>query len=83
MIDQQPRVRFAATVLVFGEYRHESLGKRAFGKQPAQQVGDLESNEERVGREPRAERARHHRIADKTENARQQRHAAHRSERFQ
>ncbi len=40
---------FAFLVFVFGQDRHEGLGKRPFGKQPAQQVGNAERDVEGVG----------------------------------
>jgi hypothetical protein len=80
MVDQQPGFLVAALVLVFAEDRHEGLRESAFGEHPAQQVGQLEGDEEGVGRQAGAKGAGDDEIADETENARQQRHAADRGE---
>jgi hypothetical protein len=58
------------------EHRHEGLREGAFGKQAAQQVGQLEGDKEGVGEHAGPESARDHEVADKTEDARQQGHAA-------
>ena len=67
-------------VLVFGKDGHERLGKRAFGKQAAQQVGQAESNDKGVSGNPGAKSASDHKVADKAQDAGQQRHAAHRGQ---
>ncbi|KFB72842.1 MAG: hypothetical protein AW09_001940 [Candidatus Accumulibacter phosphatis] len=63
-------------VPVLAKDRNEGLRKSAFGKQSAQQVGELEGNKESVGQRPGTESAGDHEIADKTEYARQQGHTA-------
>ena len=83
MIDQLPGIILAAPVLVFGEYRHESLRKRALGKQPPQQIRDSEGDEESVSCDAGAERARNHRVAHESQDARHQGHAADGRERPQ
>ncbi len=83
LIDQGFGRGVAVAVLVFRQNRHEGLRKRAFGEQPPQQVGNLEGDEEGVGHHPRAECARDHRVADKPQDAREQGHAADRSEGFE
>ncbi|MNT13979.1 hypothetical protein D3C72_1489650 [compost metagenome] len=40
---------------IFGKNRYECLGKRPFGKNPPQQIGQFEGDEEGVGRHSRAE----------------------------
>jgi hypothetical protein len=66
----------AAPVPVFAENRHKGLRESAFGKQPAQQVGQLEGDKEGVGEHPGTKGAGNHEVADETENPRQQGHAA-------
>ena len=53
VIHEQPRLVLAAAVLVLGEDRDEGLREGALGEQPAQQVRDLEGDEERVGERAR------------------------------
>ncbi len=78
MFDQQQRFLVAAPVLVFAENGHEGLRKRAFGEHTAQQVGQLEGDEEGIRRQPGAEGAGDDEVANETENSREQRHAADR-----
>ena len=53
LIDQGMGGLMALAAFVFRQDRHEGLRERAFGKQPPQQVGDLEGDEERVGEHAR------------------------------
>ncbi|MNE69875.1 hypothetical protein D3C80_1656270 [compost metagenome] len=48
---------------VFRQDRNERLGEGTLGKQAAQKVGNLEGDEECVGRRPRTEIGGHHHIA--------------------
>jgi hypothetical protein len=80
VVDQQQGFAVAALVLVFAEDGHEGLREGALGEHPAQQVGELEGDEEGVGRHAGAEAAGDDEVADETENAREQRHAADRGE---
>ena len=80
VIDQAEGFHVAALVLVFAEDGHEGLREGALGEQPAQQVGQLEGDEEGVGRQSGAERAGDDEVAHEAEDAREQRHAADRGE---
>ena len=76
MVDQPVGFFLTAFVLVFGQNGHERLRKCAFGKHPAQQVGQAEGNEERVGFHAGSKGAGNHEVAHETEYSRQQGHAA-------
>ena len=65
----------ALPALVFSQDRHERLRKGAFGKQPAQQVGNAEGDVEGVGVGGSAEGPGKQDLADQTGDARQHRHA--------
>jgi len=54
---------------IFRKHRNERLSECALGKQPAQKVGNLERNEERVGRSPRTEVAGDDHIAYHAQHA--------------
>ena len=56
-----------------GQDRHESQRKGALGEQPPHEIGDLESQEERVSRAAGSEITGEYNIPDKTQNARQDR----------
>jgi len=75
MIDQAARGRFALLVLVFGQYGNESLGKGAFCKQSAQQVGDAEGDEKSVGVGRSAKCAGYQKLADQAGYPGHHRHA--------
>ena len=45
MIDQGFGGGIALLVFVFGQDRHKRLRKRAFGEQPAQQIGNTEGDD--------------------------------------
>ncbi|MNZ54368.1 hypothetical protein D3C78_722670 [compost metagenome] len=81
--DEHARRLLALLGLVFGKNRHEGLGERAFGEDPAQQVGQLESHEEGVGGHAGAEHARHDGVPDEAEHSRHHGHGADRSQRFE
>ena len=76
VIHQQLGLVMAAPALVFAEDRHEGLRERALGEQAAQQIGQLERDEEGVRRHARAEDPRDQHIADEGQDARNQRQAA-------
>ena len=59
---------FTLLGLVLGKNRHERLRERAFGENPAQQIGQFERDEERVGRDPGAENTRQDRVTYKTQH---------------
>ena len=48
---------------------NKGAGHRALGKQFAQQAGDAEGDEERIGRGRGAEQPRQHHVADEAQNA--------------
>ena len=77
VVDEGLEFRVAALGLVFGEHRHEGGGKGALGKQPAQEVGDLEGDEEGVGGGVGAEQPCQHQVAGETQDARDQGVGAH------
>ena len=83
MIEQNAGICITTPVLVFGQYRHESLRKSPLGKQAPQQVGNLESDKKRVGGDPGTKGACNNRVANETEDPRNQRHTAHRGKRLQ
>ncbi len=82
VVDQQLGLFMPAAVPVFAEDRHERLRERALGEQAAQQVGQPERDEERIGRHARAEHARDQHVAHEGEDARNQGQAADRGQRF-
>src|SRR5688572_4849212 len=57
-VDQLTHVLRGALVFVLADDRHEGLGKRAFGEQPAQEVGDLEGHQPGVHEGAGAKRGR-------------------------
>ena len=77
-VHQVPGLVLAVSRLVLGEDRHERLREGSFREQAPQQVRDPEGDEEGVGGQPSAEDRGDHRIADEAEDARDQRHPAHR-----
>ena len=58
------------------EQRHEGGGEGAFREQAAEQVGQLERHDERVGDRPRAQHRRQDDVAHEADDAAQQREAA-------
>ena len=62
--------------VVLGQDRHERLRERAFGEQPAQDVGQPERRLERVHLQPGAERGGLEAFADEAGDAGQERHPA-------
>jgi hypothetical protein len=66
------------TVLVANAHRHRHIGgiERAFGEQPAEQIGDLQRREIGIGQGAGAEQRRNARIAQETEQARRKRRGA-------
>ena len=80
--DKHPGGVFALLIFVLCEDRHERLGKGAFGKDAAQQVGQLERHKEGVGRHSGAKHPRHNGVACKTQHARKQGHRADGGQRF-
>ena len=67
----------AAMVLQLArEQRHEGRREGAFGEQAAEEVRQLESDEEGVGHRARAQHRRQHDVADEARDAAQQREAA-------
>ena len=72
------RLRVAAVRPILRDHGNERLRERAFGKEPAQQVRNLERDGERVHDEPGAEPSRERDIAREARDARQQRHARRR-----
>ena len=67
----------AAMVLQLArEQRHEGRREGAFGEQAAEEVRQLESDEEGIGHRARAQHRRQHDVADETHEAAQQREAA-------
>ncbi|MPM42526.1 hypothetical protein SDC9_89191 [bioreactor metagenome] len=69
MVDQRARVLLAPLVLVLPQYGDERLGECAFGEHAAEQVGQLEGNEKRVGCQSGAKCASDDEIANKAENS--------------
>ncbi len=67
-------VRQRALGAVLRQHRHEGLGEGPLGEQPAEEVGDLERDEERIRRRTGAEVAGDHHIAYHAQHARQQGH---------
>ena len=76
VIDQQLGFFMSAAVPVFAENRHECLGKRTLREQAAQQVGQLECNEEGIGRHARTEYSGDQHVAHEREDARNKGQAA-------
>ena len=56
-----------------GQHRHEGQRERALGEQAAHEVGNLEGQEERVGRGAGAEVAREHHVANESQHPRHDR----------
>jgi hypothetical protein len=83
VVDEQTGVGITTPVLVFGKDGHEGLGECPLREQAPQQIGDLEGNEKRIGGHASAESPRDDRVPHEAEDAGNQRHAAHRGERFQ
>ncbi|MNZ79646.1 hypothetical protein D3C78_982560 [compost metagenome] len=73
-VDQLLDLGQAALRAVLGEHRHEGLGEGALGEQAAHEVGNLEGDEECIGRRTGAEIGRHHHVADHAEHPREQGH---------
>ena len=73
-LGHQP-AHFAGVALgaVFGQDRHERLGKRPFREQPAQEIRDRVDHEKGVGIGPQAHRRGDGLVTDQARDARQQR----------
>ncbi len=54
---------------LFGKHRHEGHVERAFGKEPAEHVGQGEGDQERLGHRPGAKVGRDHDVAHKAQHA--------------
>jgi hypothetical protein len=65
-IDQCLGLDFPATIAVFGQDGNEGLRERSLGKQPAQQVGQAEGDEEGVGHHAGAEGPGDDEVADES-----------------
>jgi hypothetical protein len=68
--------------LIPGQHRNEYLGKRPFGKQATHEVGYFERHEKGIGQGIRPELAGNQQIADKTQDAGEQRGTADQGGRF-
>ena len=80
MVDQAVGFVRAAFVLIFRQDRHESLGEGPLGEHAAQQVGESEGDDEGVHLDAGAKGAGLNEVAHKTQDPRQQGHAADRGE---
>ena len=69
--------------IVAGEERHEGGAERAFGEEAAEQVGQAQRDEERVGHRPGAEERRGQHVADEAQDAAHHGIAADRRDRAQ
>ena len=67
---------------LFGKQRDKSDVERPFGEQAAEQVGQFERDEKRVGDHARAQKIRDQQIADETQHAADHRPAADRQNGF-
>ncbi len=83
VIHQQLGFLVPAPVPVFAEDGHEGLRKCPFGEHAAQQVGQLERNEEGIGRHARTEHPCDQHIAGEGQDARHQGQAADSGEGFE
>ena len=83
MVDQGLGFRRRALVPIFRQHGHEGLGKGALGKHAAEQIGQAEGDEKRVGGGPGTEHPGDDEIADKTKDAREQGHATDRGQGFE
>ena len=83
MINQAFGFHMSALVLVLAKNGNECLGEGAFGKQAAQQVWKLEGNEEGIRQHACAESAGDDKVANESEYAGEQRHAADGNEGFE
>ena len=75
MVDQALGVVGAERVLVLAVAGDEGLSEGALGEHAAQQVGQLEGDEEGVGQCAGAENTRDDEVAHEAKDAREQRHA--------
>ena len=67
-IDQGFGLRPRPLAAVLAEHRNKGLGKGALGEQPAQEIGNFESDEERVRPARGAGQARDHHIAQQAKD---------------
>ena len=73
---EAPRLVLALALERAREQRHEGGVEGALGEQPAEEIGELEADEEAVGHRRGAEHARDHEVADEAQHARDQREGA-------
>jgi hypothetical protein len=71
-----------ALPLIFRQYRHESLGKRALTKDASKKIGDLKRHDENVHPGAGTKEPGEHDIAQKSHDSGGQRHTANDSGRF-
>ena len=83
MVNEAFGFSFASLVLVFAQNRYECLREGAFGKHSSQQVGEFEGDEERIGHQACAKRAGDDKVANESEDAGEQCHAADGNEGFE
>ncbi len=60
----------AAFLDIFPQYGHKGLGKGAFAKQSAKEIGDALRNKERIGGHARAKQVRQNDVTRKSQQAR-------------